>query len=134
MPARSSARSSAQIETVQRFYGAKGDLDVIRSVVADDAQWDVVEDFPNGGVYDGLDAIIGDFFGFFSHFREFHALGDEFYEDGDRVVVLGRYTGVSQAGRPVTSRFAHFFTLRDGKIVRLQQTCDTVPIARALEE
>ncbi|GGU96674.1 hypothetical protein GCM10010211_74990 [Streptomyces albospinus] len=41
---------------------------------------------------------------------------------------------ITRNGRDVTSRFAHFFTLRDGRIVRLQQTSDTLPIARALEE
>jgi ketosteroid isomerase-like protein len=30
------------------------------------------------------------------------------------------------------SRFAHFWTLRDGKVVRLQQTADTLLIAQAL--
>jgi uncharacterized protein len=124
---------SPQIEVVQRFYDARGDLEVIRSVVASDAQWDVAEGFPKGGVYNGLDRIINDFFGFFAHFTEFQAIGDEFFEDGDRVITLGRYVGVTNGGKAVTSRFAHFFTLRDGKIVRLQQTSDTLPIARALE-
>lgn len=123
---------SPQVATVRRFYDAKGDLEVIRSLVAPDAQWDVVEGFPRGGVYDGLDSIIGDFFGFFADFAEFHATADEFYEDRDHVITLGRYTGVTHNGNALTSRFAHFFTLRDGKIIRLRQTSDTVPIDRAL--
>jgi uncharacterized protein len=32
------------------------------------------------------------------------------------------------------SRFAHFWTIRDAKVVRLQQTADTLLIARALEK
>jgi ketosteroid isomerase-like protein len=124
---------SSQIEVVRRFYDAKGDLDVIRSVVAEDAQWDVVDSFPKGGVYNGLDSIVTDFFGFLAFFAEFRATADEFYQDGDRVITLGRYVGVTNGGKPVTSRFAHFFTVRDGKIVRLQQTTDTLPIAVALE-
>ncbi|MFE0461574.1 nuclear transport factor 2 family protein [Kitasatospora sp. NPDC058965] len=35
-------------------------------------------------------------------------------------------------GAPVASRFAHFFTLSGGRITRLRQTSDTLPIARAL--
>jgi ketosteroid isomerase-like protein len=32
----------------------------------------------------------------------------------------------------VQARFAHFWTIRDGKVVRLQQTGDTLLIAQAL--
>jgi ketosteroid isomerase-like protein len=32
----------------------------------------------------------------------------------------------------VESRFVHIWTVRDGKVARLQQTADTVLIARAL--
>ncbi|SEL52227.1 nuclear transport factor 2 family protein [Streptacidiphilus jiangxiensis] len=125
-------RSSPQIDVVRRFYAARGDVGIIRSVVAEDAQWDVTEGFPKGGVYQGLDSILGDFFGFLADFREFGCVGEEFYEDGDQVIVLGRYTGVTAAGAAVTSRFAHFFTLAGGRITRLRQTSDTLPLARAL--
>ncbi|MEW1654249.1 nuclear transport factor 2 family protein [Streptomyces sp. NPDC093707] len=128
-----SASRTSQVEIVRRFYGAKGDREVIRSVVAPDAEWDVVEAFPKGGVYQGLDRILDDFFGFLSDFREFQVIGDEYFEAEDRVIVLGRYVGVTNGGAAVTSRFAHVFTLRNGQITRLQQTCDTLPIARALE-
>ncbi|MEV7027442.1 nuclear transport factor 2 family protein [Kitasatospora sp. NPDC093558] len=124
---------SPQIDVVRRFYDARGDLDVIRSCVAEDARWDVTEGFPNGGVYDGLDRIVGDFFPFLADFSEFQCIGDAFYEDGDQVIVLGRYLGTTTKGRQVTSRFAHFFTLHAGRITQLRQTSDTLPIARALE-
>ncbi|GHE12830.1 nuclear transport factor 2 family protein [Streptomyces alanosinicus] len=124
---------SSQIEIVRRYYGAKGDPQVIRSVVAADAEWDVVEGFPNGGVYRGLDSILGDFFGFLVHFNEFQVVSEEFFEDGDHVIVLGRYEGTTAAGTAVSSRFVHVFTLRDSRIVRLRQTCDTLPLARALD-
>ncbi|ANP52689.1 ketosteroid isomerase-like protein [Streptomyces griseochromogenes] len=124
---------SPQIDVVRRFYDAAGDLGVIRSVVDEDARWDVAEGFPNGGVYDGLGSIVNDFFPFLSRFQEFRCVGEAYYEDGDQVIVLGRYVGVTIGGKPVTSRFAHFFTLRKGKITQLRQTSDTLPIARALE-
>ncbi|MDF3294295.1 nuclear transport factor 2 family protein [Streptomyces silvisoli] len=124
---------SSQINVVRRFYDAKGDLEVIRSVVAEDARWDVAEGFPNGGVYDGLERIVNGFFPFLGAFQEFRCVGDEFYEDGGHVIVLGRYIGTTVKGNGVVSRFAHFFTLREGKITQLRQTSDTLPIARALE-
>ncbi|MFD7902705.1 nuclear transport factor 2 family protein [Kitasatospora sp. NPDC059747] len=124
---------SPQIDVVRRFYDARGDLDVIRSVVAADARWDVTEGFPNGGVHEGLDRIVGDFFPFLADFSEFRCIGDAFYEDGDQVIVLGRYVGTTTKGNQFTSRFAHFFTLAAGRITHLRQTSDTLPIARALE-
>jgi ketosteroid isomerase-like protein len=36
-------------------------------------------------------------------------------------------------GRTFKARFAHVWTIRDGIIVRLQQSADTVQIAHALE-
>jgi uncharacterized protein len=128
-----STASSAQIDVVQRMYNAKGDMDVIRAVIAKDAVWDIAVGFPKGGIYSGFDSIINDFFSFFGDFSEFWAEGDEFFEVGDHVIALGRYHGVTKdGGNPVTSRFVHIFTLRDGQLIRLQQTADTVLIAQAL--
>ncbi|QJI29011.1 SnoaL-like domain-containing protein [Pseudomonas sp. ADAK18] len=128
-----STASSAQIDVIQRMYNAKGDMDVIRAVIAQDAVWDIAVGFPKGGVYSGFDNIINDFFSFFGDFSEFWAEGDEFFEVGDHVIALGRYHGVTKdGGNQVTSRFVHIYTLRDGQIIRLQQTTDTLLIARAL--
>ena len=99
---------------------------------ADDAEWDIAEGFPNGGVYRGIDTVVNDFFTFIADFDEFYAKGDEYFESGDHVIVLGRYFGVTKKGRRVQARFAHFWTLRDGKVGRLQQTADTLLIAQAL--
>ena len=51
---------------------------------------------------------------------------------GHHVIVLGRYVGVTKKGRRVQSRMAHFWTIRDGKVGRLQTTADTLLIAQAL--
>src|SRR5262249_46175533 len=86
---------------------------------ADDAEWDIAEGFPNGGVYRGIDAIVSGFFPFLADFDKFYAKGDEYFESGDHVIVLGHYLGVSKKGRRVQSRFAHLWTIRNGKIGRL---------------
>ena len=47
---------------------------------------------------------------------------------------LGQYVGRARAtGKSFTARFAHVWTLQEGKIVRLQQCADTVQLARALD-
>ena len=123
---------SSQIALIRKLYGARGNVNVFKSLLADDLEYDIAEGFPNGGVYRGIDTVVNDFFAFFADFDEFYAEGDEYFESGDHVIVLGRYFGVTKKGRRVQARFAHFWTLRDGKIGRLQQTGDTLLIAQAL--
>ena len=123
---------TSQIALIRKLYAARGNVNTFKSLLADDLEYDICAGFPNGGVYRGIDAVVNDFFTFFADFDEFYAEGDEYFESGDHVIVLGRYIGVTKKGRRVQSRFAHFWTLRDGKVGRLQQTADTLLIAQAL--
>ena len=123
---------TSQIALIRKLYAAMGDPNTFKSLLADDVEWDITEGFPKGGVYRGLNKTVSDFFPFLADFDEFYAKGDEYFESGDHVIVLGRYFGVTKKGRKVQSRFAHFWTIRDGKVVRLQQTADTLLIAQAL--
>ena len=123
---------TSQIALIRKLYAAMGDVNSFKSLLADDAEWDITEGFPKGGVYRGLNKTVSDFFPFMADFNEFYAKGDEYFESGDHVIVLGHYFGVSKIGRKVKSRFAHFWTIRDGKVGRLQQTADTLLIAQAL--
>ena len=122
---------TSQIALIRKLYDAGGNVNVFKSLLADDLEYDIAEGFPNGGVYRGIAGVF-DFFTSSADFDEFYAKGDEYFESGDHVIVLGRYFGVTKKGRKVQSRFAHFWTIRDGKIVRLQQTADTLLIAQAL--
>jgi hypothetical protein len=125
---------SPHVAVVRRLYEARGNPEVIRQVLAPDIRWEVVEGFPYGGVYVGLDKVLDDFFGrLFQDFEGFVAVGSEFFESGDRVIALGNYTGRAKGtGKEFTARFAHVWTLRDGRIIRLQQCADTVQVTRAL--
>ena len=123
---------TSQIALIRKLYNARGNVNTFKSLLADDLEYDIAEGFPNGGVYRGIDTVVNDFFTFFADFDEFYAKGDEYFESGDHVIVLGRYFGVTKKGRRVEARFAHFWTLRDGKVGRLQQTADTLLIAQAL--
>src|SRR5262249_4045218 len=123
---------TSQIALIRELYDARGNVNIFKSLLADDLEYDIAEGFPNGGVYRGIDTVVNDFFTFFADFDEFYAKGDEYFESGDHVIVFRRYFGVTKNGRKVQSRFAHFWTIRDGKVVRLQQTADTLLIAQAL--
>src|SRR5262245_22379764 len=127
---------SPNVSVVRRLYEARGDPEVIRQVLASDVRWEVVDGFPYGGVYVGLDRVLGEFFGrLFTDFDEFVANGTDFFESGDHVIALGNYSGrVRKSGKRFTARFAHVWTLQGGRIVRLQQCADTVQLARALAD
>ena len=118
------------------MYQARGNPDVIRQVLASDVRWEVVEGFPHGAVYVGLDSVLRDFFGrLFEDFDEFVANGSEFFESGERVIALGSYSRrARRTGKRFTARFANVWTLQDGLIVRLQQCADTVQLARSLAD
>ena len=116
---------------VRKLYDARGNVNTFKSLLADDVEWDIAEGFPKGGVYRGIAGVF-DFFAFSADFDEFYAKGDEYFDSSDHVIVLGHYFGVTTKGRNVQARFAHFWTIRDGKVVRLQQTGDTLLIAQAL--
>ncbi len=51
---------------------------------------------------------------------------EEFLDAGDRVVVLGTYSGIYKAtGREVRAQFAHVWGVREGRIRSFQQYTDT---------
>jgi uncharacterized protein len=127
---------SPNVSVVRRLYHARGNPDVLRQVLAREVRWEVVDGFPYGAVYVGLDSVLREFFGrLFTDFDEFVADGSEFFESGDHVIALGSYAGrARRSGKRFTARFAHVWTLQDGLIVRLQQCADTVQLARALAD
>src|SRR5262245_16257760 len=105
-----------QIALIRKLYAAMGDVNSFKSLLAEYVGYEIAEEFPNGGVYRGLDKTVSDFFAFLADFDEFYTKGNEYFESGDHVIVLGHYFGVSKKGRRVQSRFAHFWTIRDGKV------------------
>jgi len=55
---------SSQIALIRKLYGARGNVNVFKSLLADDLEYDIAEGFPNGGVYRGIDTVVNDFFTF----------------------------------------------------------------------
>ena len=54
---------------------------------------------------------------------------------GDTAIGHGHYSGTYKpTGKPVRAQFAHFFTFRDGKIVKFQQYTDTAQFKQAVAD
>jgi ketosteroid isomerase-like protein len=126
---------SKNIVAVRRLYEARGNPDIVKTVLAPEVRWEVVEGFPHSGIYHGLNGVFDFFTRLFGDFQEWHTGPAEIFEAGDRVIGLGFYSARANAtGRTFKSRFAHVWTMRGGLIVRLQQCADTVQLAKALRQ
>ncbi|MFI0449722.1 nuclear transport factor 2 family protein [Actinomadura sp. 6N118] len=124
---------SPSVAVVRRLYDSKGDPAVSQEIMAPDIVWDITPGFPNGGVYHGFDSVVNDFFGpLFGRFDTFYPVAEEFYADGDHVIALGDYQGSTKTGKNVQVRFIHLWTVREGKLARMQQAADSLVVDRAL--
>jgi uncharacterized protein len=123
---------SKSIVAVRRLYEARGNPDIVKTVLAPDVRWEVAEGFPHSGIYHGLNGVFDFFTRLFGDFEDWHSEPAEIFEAGDRVIGLGFYSArAKETGRTFKARFAHVWTMRDGVIVRLQQCADTVQLAKA---
>jgi ketosteroid isomerase-like protein len=123
---------SKNIVAVRRLYEAHGNPDIVKTVLAPDVRWEVVEGFPYSAVYQGLNGVSDFFTRLFGDFEDWHTEPAEIFEAGDHVIAVGFYSARAKAtGRTFKARFAHVWTMRDGVIVRLQQCADTVQLAKA---
>ena len=123
---------SKNIVAVRRFYEARGNPEIVKTLLAPDVRWEVVAGFPHSGVYQGLNGVFDFFTRLFGDFEDWRTEPSEILAAGDRVIGLGFYSARSKAtGRSFKARFAHVWTMRDGVIIRLQQCADTVQLAKA---
>ena len=49
---------TSQIALIRKLYDARGNVNSFKSLLADDAEYDIAEGFPNGGVYRGIDTVV----------------------------------------------------------------------------
>ena len=117
----------AAADTVRSLYEAfaNGDMDRLGALLGD-THWVEARGGPYGGVYEGLAEVGANVFGpIAAEVREFSASPDELLEIGnDRVLALGTYRGETDAG-PLAIRFAHLWTVNDGRMSHFEQFTDT---------
>ncbi|HEY3191428.1 MAG TPA: nuclear transport factor 2 family protein [Solirubrobacterales bacterium] len=58
------------------------------------------------------------------YFDEFTAEPENFDDQGDTIVVTGRFKGKSKSGAELDAAFEHVYEMKDGKIARLENTVD----------
>jgi ketosteroid isomerase-like protein len=125
-------------DIVKGIYDAfgKGDVPAVLGAFDASIQWKEAESllYADRNPYVGPQAIVeGVFQRILSDVDNFALFPEHFVEDGDTVVVQGRYRGkVKKTGRSFDAQFAHVWQCRQGKIVGFQQYTDTKQWADAL--
>lgn len=123
-----------RLDVVRRVYEAfgSGDTDSVAQLIAR-TEWHEADGMPYAGHYRGAEEVFANVFANIARDVEgFSARPDELLLVGDdRVVGLGRYSGTGRAGA-VDVAFAHFWTVRDGEIVKFVQYADTHRFRQAI--
>jgi ketosteroid isomerase-like protein len=122
---------------IQDCYAAfgRGDVQAILDQVDDNVDWQAWygagKQVPFGGHRHGK-AAVSEFFKQIGQHMNFSRLETrDFVATGDKVVVLGHYTGKTSAGKAYDSDFAMVFTVRNGKVTHFQEFSDSAGINAA---
>jgi len=116
------------VDTVRGAYEAfaRGDVPAVLGIMDAEVEWKE----PGGGnspsgTFNGPDTVGSEVFGSIqANFDEFSAEPSDFSDDGDRVVVRGRFKGKNKNGAQLDTGFEHVFEMRDGKVVRFENKPD----------
>ena len=127
--------SQENVQIVRGVYEAlsKGDVPTALGLMDQGIEWNEAENFlyADGNPYIGPQAVLeGIFMRLGADWSEFAVMPAEWLDAGDRVVVLGIYSGLHKVtGRQVRAQFAHIWSVRGSKVVKFQQYTDTKQFA-----
>ncbi len=123
------------IEIIRSAYQhfSEGNVEAVLAVFDQQIVWDECTGFPfikGDGVFHGHDAVVGQVFAQIpQHYDNFRIEIDELFGSGDRVVMMGHYTGVwKETGKKFRANAAHVWKLKDGKATHFFQAVDTAEI------
>jgi ketosteroid isomerase-like protein len=120
--------SQQDVDTLRTAYDAfnRGDVPAVLEVLDPQMEWHE----PGGGraprgTFRGPQSVGNDVFATVpQNFDEFRAEGEQFIDAGDQVVVTGRFRGRAKNGQELDAPFAHIWTMRNGKAVRMEHYVD----------
>jgi ketosteroid isomerase-like protein len=120
--------SAQDVDSIRGAYERFAEQDVAAVLAELDASVEWVEhgggNSPSG-TFIGPDAVAsGVFAAIGENFDEYHVDPSEYSDEGDRVVVKGRFTGKNKSGAELDTGFEHVFDMRDGKVVRFENKPD----------
>lgn len=130
--------SQSGTQFVQGLYEAfgRGDAATVLACLDPEIVWMEAENIPyaDRNPYRGPQQVGEGVFGrIAAEWDGFTVTPERMVEQGDHVVVMGRYRGTYRAtGQRVNSQFVHAWTLRAGRAIAFQQYADTLQFARVM--
>jgi ketosteroid isomerase-like protein len=101
------------------------DIDSAMEALAEDAEWHESEVLPDTGIYVGREAIRAFLTDFLASWERFHQTVEEVSEEGDRVLVMIHLEATGRGSEAdVDARYAHLWTVSDGRGVRVDAFYD----------
>lgn len=130
--------SEENVKTVRVMYDAfgRGDIATVLGNLDAAVEWWEAENFiyADKNPYVGPDNVwSGVFMRIANDWEGFAVSPEGVLDGGDTAVGYGHYSGThKQTGKHVRAQFAHFFSFRDGKVVKFQQYTDTAQFRDAV--
>ncbi len=120
--------SDQDVETLRGSYESfnRGDIGGVLAIVDDDVEWTE----PGGGkspsgTVNGPDEVRDKVFpAVGENFDEFQCTPENFDDQGDTIVVTGRFTGKNKSGAELDSAFTHTWVMKDGKVASFKNEVD----------
>lgn len=122
------------VEIVQGIYAAfgRGDVPAILAVQRADATWVIAGQTPYSGSYRGAAEILQFFQNLVGAAEMLAFEPQQFLDAGATVIVLGRENMIAKTtGKQVENRWAHVWTMVDGKVSSFEEFLDSGAIERA---
>jgi ketosteroid isomerase-like protein len=110
--------SRQDVEILKNAYGAlnRGDIVGAVDVLEADAEWSEHSDLPEADTYRGRDSIRSFLEDYLESWHEFHQETEQLIDAGDKVAVLLHLLARGKgSGIEVEARYAHVWTMREGK-------------------
>ncbi|HEX3293981.1 MAG TPA: nuclear transport factor 2 family protein [Solirubrobacterales bacterium] len=123
-------------DTIVASYEAlnQREIDAAMDALADEAEWHESAVLPDTGVYRGKDAIRAFLTQFLASWDRFHQTVEEAREEGDRVLVLIHLEATGRgSAADVDARYAHLWTVSDGRGIRVDAFYDRDEALAALK-
>jgi ketosteroid isomerase-like protein len=128
------------VNTIRQMYEAfaKGDVPTIIAALDPQVEWWEAENFiyADRNPYIGPQSVLeGVFMRIAQEWDGFAVSPKELLDAGETVIGHGYYSGTyKKNGKQIRAQFAHFFTFRDGRVVKFQQYTDTAQFLQAISK
>lgn len=113
---------------------AHGDVAAVMPLLDPQITWTEAAGTAYAGTHVGHEAVVQDvFMKIGEDWETFVPTPSEFFDCGSTVIVLGTFDGVHRiTGKAMSSRFAHFYRLADGRVTEFESVNDTYPVRQAM--